>query len=94
MKSELFKKGRPLLWENGTGRWGKSLEELLAGISAKYKGLVAISWLNAHRLYDFQRWRYLRLRLFLWIKGMAASRQLNLNTSERNNRTGESESNA
>ena len=93
MKWELFKKGQPLLRDCSMRRWVKSLEELLAGISAKYKGLAAISWLNVHRLYDFRRLQYLRLRLFRWSKAMAASRHKNLNTSERHNRAGESESN-
>ncbi len=44
-------------------RWEKSLEEMLAGISAKYKELVGIGWLNAHRLFDSRRWREFLVRL-------------------------------
>lgn len=50
-------------------QWGKSLEEVLSGISAKYKELVGIPWLNAHRLFDLRRWRKLRNRMPHWIPG-------------------------
>jgi hypothetical protein len=44
-------------------RWERSLEEMLAGISAKYKQLVGIGWLNVHRLFDLRRWRESLIRL-------------------------------
>jgi hypothetical protein len=57
-----------LLLDSAMAHWGRSVNDLLAAASAKYKGLTAISWLNIHRLYDFRRWQFVRFRLFLWRK--------------------------
>ena len=70
MEWERIKGKWEILRESALRSWGKSLEELLAGMSAKYKGLTGISWLNVHRLYDFRRWRFVRFRLFLWRKNV------------------------
>lgn len=78
MKWERFERIRAMLRKSGAGYWGKSLEELLAGISAKYKGLVSISWLDVHRLYDFRNRGNLRFRLFPWRKGIAPSENTKL----------------
>ena len=42
-----------LLWKSGLGYQGTSLDEIISGNRAKYKNIVAISWLNIHRLFDF-----------------------------------------
>ncbi len=68
MEWKRIKKEWELLGASIAGFWGKSLEELLAGMSAKYKGLTGISWLNVHRLYDFRRFRLVRFKLFQWRK--------------------------
>ena len=49
--------------ERRVNYWNNLLEELLVGISAEYKGLVGIKWLNAFRFYDSRRRRSHRLTL-------------------------------
>ncbi|OYV87575.1 MAG: hypothetical protein B7Z63_02150 [Ignavibacteriae bacterium 37-53-5] len=61
---------------------GKTLDELISGIAAKYKELLGIAWLNIHRLYDSRRWRWLRLRLFTWRKEGGIFRRRNLSRSK------------
>lgn len=80
---ELKRIGRLLrkLWSGSVSYWGKSLGELVDGISAKYKGLTAINWLNVHRLYDSLAWRYLRFRMFLLRNGLAKSRRAGIHSS-------------
>ncbi len=66
--------------------WGKSLDELISGVAAKYKQLIGIAWLNVHRLYDQRGWQYLRLRLFLFRRGITMPRRVYLNLRGRRNR--------
>jgi len=68
MEWKQSKRELKLLWKSVSAYWGKSLEELMVGTSAKYKGLTGISWLNVHRLFDFRVWRFVRFRLFQWRK--------------------------
>ena len=72
----------------------RSLDEIILGNAAKYKQPLGISWLNIHRLFDFRRWRYLRMKLFLLGKGITEFGRRILKTLMRQNRKGTSGSDA
>lgn len=92
MEWERLKGEWKLLWKSVVDDWAKSLNELLAGISAKYKALTGISWMNVHRLYDSRRWCYMRFRLSVLRKGISASRRRSLYRPVRRNQTGATDS--
>lgn len=80
--------------EDGRQLRRNSLNELISGNDAKYRQPLGISWLNVRRLFDFRRWRYLRMKFFLLGKGIIEFQRRILKTFFRQNRKGTSGSGA